>query len=230
MQTQRRVFLKVLATGPLIGCAGTGPESPLPSGSGGEGSSDGAAGSLTSAGKSSGAGGSGSSPAISHGGSPSGGSGNGGTATFVSGGTNPGGTTGGFTFVGDGGTATGAGSTSTGTAGTGVSSNPNLVAAGNVADVPLGSLVIAAGLFLVGHDAQGVYAMSMQCPHKGCAVVFLGEQLDCPCHHSRFDRNGNVLVGPATSPLPHLAVTIDGAGNILVDKYATVGLSVRTPI
>jgi Rieske Fe-S protein len=189
---------------------------------------------MASAGKASSSGGSagsGGNPVMSHGGSPSGGSANGGTSTFVVGGTNPGGTTGGSTFVGDGGKATGtSGSTSTGTAGTGVSSNPNLYAAGNVSDVPLGSLVIAAGLFLVGHDAQGIYAMSMQCPHKGCAVVFEGERLDCPCHHSKFDRNGNVLVGPATSPLPHLAVTIDGAGNIFVDKYATVGLSVRTPI
>ena len=46
--------------------------------------------------------------------------------------------------------------------------------------------------------------------------------LDCPSHHSKLDRDGNVLVGPATSPLPHLAVFVDAAGNISVDRFSVV--------
>ena len=223
--------MKVLATGPLAGCAGTDPGSPLPGGSGGT--------ALTSAGGSNGLGSAGS--ASSSGGSASS---NGGNAF-----TSSGSASGGNAFVGNGGGSSGFSFSSAGTsAGTGTGSagaagssgatgsagssgnTGSLTAAGNVSAVPLGSLVIAAGIFFLGRDAKGLYAMSMQCTHRGCAVVFSGNQLDCPCHHSRFDSNGNVLVGPATTPLPHFALVVDAAGNISVDRYTVVSASTRTPV
>jgi Rieske Fe-S protein len=99
-----------------------------------------------------------------------------------------------------------------------------------VSAVPVGALVVVAGIFLMGRDAKGIYAMSMQCTHKGCALAFSGMQLDCPCHHSRFDSNGNVLLGPATTPLPHFAVSVDAAGNMSVDRYTVVSGSARTAV
>jgi len=101
---------------------------------------------------------------------------------------------------------------------------------GNVSAIPVGSLMVLGGIFLMGHDAQGIYAMSMQCTHRGCAVGFSGSVLVCPCHLSRFDSNGNVLQGPATTPLPHFKVSVDAAGNISVDRYTVVSGSTRTPV
>lgn len=223
LSTQRRIFLKVLVTGPVVACAGTDPASPA---LGEAGSSVGEAGSGASVGGQ----GQGTAGRLGSAGSPYtvGGTSSGGNGVFFPSG-------GGSTASGSGGSSVGTGSggtgtAGTGTAGTGTSSSGFLTPAGNVSGIPVGALIIADGIVFVGRDAQGLYAMSMQCPHKGCAVVFSGNELDCPCHHSRFDRNGNVLVGPATSPLPHLAVFVDGAGNVSVDRYTVVSLSARTPI
>ena len=37
------------------------------------------------------------------------------------------------------------------------------------------------------------------CPHMGCRLEWNpdGESYDCPCHGSRFDREGHLLEGPA---------------------------------
>ena len=48
-----------------------------------------------------------------------------------------------------------------------------------------------------------VHAFSPVCPHMGCHVAFNAAESswDCPCHGSRFKPNGDVISGPAESPL-----------------------------
>jgi nitrite reductase/ring-hydroxylating ferredoxin subunit len=200
----RRVFLKVFAAGPLVGCGGSGPEESPPGAGGAEGSSAGAG---VTGGSSFAGGGSGttSSPILTAGrfGGPPSSAGSGGTN--AAGGMN-----------GAGGSPSGG-------------SNPGIVVA-NLSSVPVGSFAIAGGLYFLGRDAEGLFAMSMQCTHQFCAVVMNGEELRCPCHDSRFDREGNVLRGPATTPLPHYAVFVDDAGNISVDKFDVVSANTRTPV
>jgi cytochrome b6-f complex iron-sulfur subunit len=65
---------------------------------------------------------------------------------------------------------------------------------------------------------EEVRAFSSVCTHNGCTVVWNAEteQLDCPCHGSRFSaEDGSVLTGPARTPLPAVAVTVDEAEGVL---------------
>jgi glycine/D-amino acid oxidase-like deaminating enzyme/nitrite reductase/ring-hydroxylating ferredoxin subunit len=81
---------------------------------------------------------------------------------------------------------------------------------GDVADVddiaPGGGAIVRNGakLLAVYRDEEGtVIARSAVCTHVGCIVRWNATETswDCPCHGSRFDVQGNVLNGPARSPL-----------------------------
>ena len=53
-------------------------------------------------------------------------------------------------------------------------------------------------------DKEGqVHERSAVCPHLGCIVQWNGSEKtwDCPCHGSRFDARGHVIMGPANSDL-----------------------------
>jgi Rieske Fe-S protein len=62
-------------------------------------------------------------------------------------------------------------------------------------------------------EAGTFTALSAICTHQGCTVSFDSSTkgFECPCHGSRYDSTGKVVNGPATSPLPPIAVTVDGA-------------------
>ena len=58
-------------------------------------------------------------------------------------------------------------------------------------------------LALYRDQAGQVHSFSAVCPHLGCIVQWnpLEKSWDCPCHGSRFDALGQVITGPAISPL-----------------------------
>ncbi|MBB5832148.1 Rieske (2Fe-2S) protein [Brachybacterium aquaticum] len=68
-------------------------------------------------------------------------------------------------------------------------------------------------VLLVRGSGEDLTAYSGYCTHNGCALSQEGEELDCPCHGSRFDAaTGEVLNGPATRHLPEVRVVVeDGA-------------------
>lgn len=72
------------------------------------------------------------------------------------------------------------------------------------------------GVLLIRRGDE-VFALSPICTHKGCKVrpqddrTFL-----CKCHKSRFDADGKVLNGPATTDLLRLKVKLSPANRVLV--------------
>lgn len=83
----------------------------------------------------------------------------------------------------------------------------------------------------VYRDDGGLYAISSVCTHLGCIV-----QSDnaggyhCPCHGSQFDRQGNVLSGPAPRPLKHLELAVSPDGQLVVDQQTEVESDVRLEV
>jgi nitrite reductase/ring-hydroxylating ferredoxin subunit len=116
--------------------------------------------------------------------------------------------------------AAGVGSSETGTAaanayGSQPSGGRTLAA---VADVPPGGGLVLAdeGVVLVRGEGEEVHAFSATCTHQGCPVSEVtGGRILCPCHGSAFDAaTGEVVAGPAPSPLPAVDVTVQD-GNVL---------------
>jgi Rieske Fe-S protein len=83
-----------------------------------------------------------------------------------------------------------------------------------VSAVPAGGgVVLSKSGVVVTKDAGGtVHAFSATCTHQGCTVSSVsGGTINCPCHGSRFNADtGAVVQGPATRPLPTVAVTVQG--------------------
>ena len=70
--------------------------------------------------------------------------------------------------------------------------------------------------FIVVRDNSGFRVFSSRCTHLGCRIGHLSQNLlQCPCHGSSFDRNGQVVTGPALRPLPDLLYEIDEISNTL---------------
>lgn len=68
-----------------------------------------------------------------------------------------------------------------------------------------GALIREQGkLYAVYKDAAGeVEVLSPVCRHMGCIVQWnnAAETWDCPCHGGRYDKHGNVIMGPPREPL-----------------------------
>jgi cytochrome b6-f complex iron-sulfur subunit len=78
------------------------------------------------------------------------------------------------------------------------------------ADIPEeGALVYRQARLAVIRDNGALYALDLVCTHLGCTVAVTPTELVCPCHGSRFDRQGSVLAGPAVRPLKRYRVQAD---------------------
>jgi Rieske Fe-S protein len=100
---------------------------------------------------------------------------------------------------------------------TGTASGDVLVA---LADVPVGGgylLEVDGRRVVITQPTSGtVAAFDATCPHAGCTVRPTDGGLACPCHGSAFDpATGDVLKGPATSPLTPVQVTVRGPDVVL---------------
>jgi cytochrome b6-f complex iron-sulfur subunit len=65
-------------------------------------------------------------------------------------------------------------------------------------------------VYLLTLDGGGFAALSSVCTHRGCTVDIGGPGLACPCHGSQYDREGQVMRGPASRALTRYPVRATG--------------------
>jgi len=105
----------------------------------------------------------------------------------------------------------GPGSASASTHSTGEANDAGVVAA--TADIPVGGgKIFTDQHIVVTQPTQGEFkGFTNICPHAQCAVGDVSNgQIICPCHGSRFNiSTGAVVDGPASTPLPRRAISVD---------------------
>lgn len=70
---------------------------------------------------------------------------------------------------------------------------------------------------LFRNDRRELVALDRRCTHLGCRVrATSSDAILCPCHGSRFDREGQPLRGPATRPLRRLRTSVSPRGEVVV--------------
>jgi cytochrome b6-f complex iron-sulfur subunit len=88
---------------------------------------------------------------------------------------------------------------------------------GTTADFPVGQGKVVPvndkPVIIVNTEQGGLRAFSAICTHLGCIVEWDQSRqfVLCPCHDGRFNAvNGSIISGPQPSPLPELALTVEG--------------------
>jgi cytochrome b6-f complex iron-sulfur subunit len=96
-----------------------------------------------------------------------------------------------------------------------------IVSMGKPESYPLDSVTldVDAQIFIV-HDEQGFFALNAVCTHLGCLTAWKPEinTIACPCHGSKFTREGVKKEGPAPRPLPWLRMWMSDDGELMVDR------------
>lgn len=102
---------------------------------------------------------------------------------------------------------------------------PTTFHAGSPDDYPVNSVnYIQDQQVYVVRTAEGFRVISAVCTHLGCITQWKPELnlIACPCHGSKFQRDGHVVAGPAPRPLPHFAIRLAPDGTLVVDKLETL--------
>lgn len=91
---------------------------------------------------------------------------------------------------------------------------------------PAGSVTLIQdqNIFLVRASEGYFFTLSATCTHLGCITNWKNDEgiIACPCHGSKFNRDGNVIGGPAPRQLPRYEMSLDDHGMLVVDKGITV--------
>ena len=80
-------------------------------------------------------------------------------------------------------------------------------------------------------DVSAFRGYSMICLHLWCLWKYWPDEGrkrgECPCHGSRFDKNGQVVHGPAPRPLPWFMLSLSPRGELVVDERRRVAPDYR---
>ena len=75
-----------------------------------------------------------------------------------------------------------------------------------------GKIIDGVNIVITQPQSGSFRAFSAICTHEGCIVNSVSNgTIDCPCHGSKFSiKDGSVVNGPAPSPLPAIAIKVEG--------------------
>src|SRR6516164_3149274 len=78
----------------------------------------------------------------------------------------------------------------------------------------------------VVRTGEGFFALSAICTHLGCLTAYKPDLgiIACPCHGSKFKKDGMKIEGPAPRPLPWLRMWLSDEGNLLVDRSSAIAV------
>ncbi|MCL4394376.1 MAG: ubiquinol-cytochrome c reductase iron-sulfur subunit [Chloroflexi bacterium] len=108
---------------------------------------------------------------------------------------------------------------------------PGPVEIGTADEYPIGSLsLVENARAYVGRDERGFYAIIAICTHLGCTPRLEADAFACPCHGSRFTRDGTVVNGPAGRALDRALVGRAANGKLFVDRSRAVDANYRLPV
>jgi Rieske Fe-S protein len=75
-------------------------------------------------------------------------------------------------------------------------------------------------ILVIRQSSTAYTALSMLCTHAGCQVNPPSSgSIYCSCHGSMFDLHGNVLRGPANSPLTNYQVSLNATAKTITVTY-----------
>jgi cytochrome b6-f complex iron-sulfur subunit len=100
-----------------------------------------------------------------------------------------------------------------------------IVNAGTPEGYPLDSVTLDVNtrIYII-HAKEGFFSLSAVCTHLGCLTAWKPELgiIACPCHGSKFNRDGEKIAGPAPRPLPWLRTWLSEEGDLMVDRSTTI--------
>jgi Rieske Fe-S protein len=109
--------------------------------------------------------------------------------------------------------------------------------AGNLSEMPVGEplkrtflaaerdgwseRLVERSVWVVRHSDDRTAVFNAACPHLGCTIAWKAEtnNFKCPCHEATFNRNGEMMNGPAARGLDKLEYKTDSG--VLLVKYPT---------
>ncbi|CAN5670083.1 hypothetical protein BH23CHL2_BH23CHL2_31560 [soil metagenome] len=91
------------------------------------------------------------------------------------------------------------------------------IPAGEIPELDEAPFHSEAGKFFLLNAGEPI-ALYARCTHQSCLIRWEdGDgEFHCPCHGSRFDRQGRVVQGPAERPLERMAVEQLNDGGVVV--------------
>jgi Rieske Fe-S protein len=88
---------------------------------------------------------------------------------------------------------------------------PQLANAGGSVHATVNAASGSKNIYITRVSSNSASTVSTVCTHQGCTLNAYdpsSQQYFCACHGSIFSSNGNVVAGPATTPLPSYVSTI----------------------
>ena len=96
-------------------------------------------------------------------------------------------------------------------------------------EIPGSSFENVATPVVAGGEADGVglTALWQRCVHLGCRVPSCdsSQGFECPCHGSKYNRHGEYEAGPAPRNLDRFGVSVNPAGELIIDTGEIVETS-----